>query len=76
MLIMARVNQLIEKYTAMRDMYKQFKTEGAIATVKLCDEVLQDLQTETKNECIEVEPIDWNKLNAVVKRTNQNNRIA
>ena len=72
---MARVNQLIDKYTAMRDMYKQFKTEGAIATVKLCNEVLQDLEAEKRNDCIEIKPIDWNKLNAVVKRTNQKNRI-
>lgn len=59
MLVMARIDQLIQKYTAMRDMYKQFNTEGAIATVKLCDEVLQDLETEKRVNDIEVVSVDF-----------------
>ncbi|WP_370214808.1 hypothetical protein [Mesoflavibacter profundi] len=68
---MARVDQLIEKYTAMRDMYKQFNTEGAIATVKLCDEVLQDLNVEISMIDVE-EGIDWEGISKTLEKRNKN----
>lgn len=71
MLVMARIDQLIEKYTALRNKYKQFNTEGAIATVKLCDEVLQDLNVEISMIDVE-EGIDWEGISKTLEKRNKN----